>query len=73
MNRDEEILSGEFLKELTGYDLPSKQAQCLRRHNVFFIEGKNGEIKTTRAWLTEAARATKVEHDGDFNLDALSA
>jgi len=62
------IVGYELLKILTGYDLPSKQAQCLRAHNIFYMEGKNGQITTTRNWLDNAAK-DQTKPKSQLNLD----
>ena len=67
---DSFILDGPFIEALTGYNIPSKQADCLRRHNIFYIEGKGGTIRTTLAWVKQAGIPVNQTHD-EFNLSAL--
>lgn len=41
------IVTPKELEELTGFKRPAEQANCLRVHKIFYIEGKDGQIRTT--------------------------
>lgn len=61
------ILTSEQLEELTGYVLPNAQAKCLRSHNIFYVEGKDGQIRTTDVWVEQAGKASA--NTDKFNMD----
>ena len=42
-----ELLTEEDMQELTGYKLPSKQADCLRDHDIAFVTRADGRIRAT--------------------------
>lgn len=70
------ILTKDELEELTGYSTPSKQKEVLLRNGVYFVEGKEGRIRTTSEnirWpLATLARKSVSLSEGDgFNLEAL--
>ncbi len=62
------ILSKDELKELTGYVQPSDIAKCLRKHKIFYVEGKDGHIRTTDKWIEQAGQERQSDNDG-FNCD----
>ncbi len=41
------IITSPELVELTGYSRAADQASCLRSHGIFYVEGKDGRIRTT--------------------------
>lgn len=62
------ILDKEDLRQLTGYVQPSDVAKCLRKHKIYYIEGKDGQIRTTNKWIEQAGQALIANDDG-FDLD----
>ncbi len=68
--RQVEILDFPLIRKLTGYNSPAKQAECLRSHNIYYIEGKDGRVVTTSAWLAQAATNNVISAANDeVNLD----
>lgn len=66
------LIGPKEIKELTGYSLPSKQKECLQRHGIFFVEGRDGRIATTQEWVSQAASRDKSAGSQDeFDLEAL--
>lgn len=43
----EGIISDADIQELTGYQMPSKQCECLKSAGVFFIVRRDGRPRTT--------------------------
>lgn len=64
-----DIIDYPILKQLTGFDSPSKQADCLFRHNIFFLTGKDGKVITTSKWLEQASFSGQFSANDEVNLD----
>ncbi|QGV94597.1 DUF4224 domain-containing protein [Klebsiella pneumoniae] len=75
MNLDNEIISNADLERITGYKIPSKQSQCLRDAGIFFVEGRDGRPRTTRAHfnnpLAQRLRQNNVDNSLQPNFGAL--
>lgn len=63
-----DIIDFPALQKLTGFDSPSKQAECLRKHNIYYIEGKNGKIVTTSDWLSQANTISSANDEINLNF-----
>jgi hypothetical protein len=64
-----DIIDFPILKLLTGFDSPSKQAECLRNHKIYYIQGKDGKIVTTTKWLEQAPFSTSFSANDEINLN----
>tara|TARA_B110000438_G_C15813310_1_gene650730 strand:+ start:2055 stop:2342 length:288 start_codon:yes stop_codon:yes gene_type:complete len=64
-----DIIDCSMLQKLTGFNSPSKQAECLRKHNVYYIEGKDGQITTTSTWLAQAPLSNAFTANDKVNLN----
>lgn len=56
------IISYEDLKEITGYDSPSKVANCLSRQGIKYLLGKHSKPWTTLGALELAMGATFIHY-----------
>jgi hypothetical protein len=68
------ILTDQELEELTGYATPAKQREVLRKNGIYFVEGKNGRIRTTSEnirWPMSTLNMTHQRSDDGFNLEAI--
>ncbi|PSV18192.1 hypothetical protein C0W59_02860 [Photobacterium kishitanii] len=65
------IITSPELVELTGYSRAADQASCLRSHGIFYVEGKDGRIRTTWYHINHPASHRNNNNDG-FNLEALA-
>ena len=63
MNKN--FLSNEDLVELTGYKYPSKQAEILRAHRMFFITRRDGTLRLTWHHVENAGLNNKPYNDND--------
>lgn len=64
-----DIIDFPTLQILTGFDSPSKQAECLRKHNIYYIQGRDGKIVTTSKWLELAPSSNRFSANDKINLD----
>ena len=62
------ILTNDELEELTGYKRSVDVAKCLLKHKIYYVEGKDGQIKTTDKWVEQAGQSRAAKNDG-FNED----
>lgn len=65
------IVTDDDLAELTGYSAPGKQKECLDRHGIFYIEGRDGRIRTTWVHVNHPIRQRAAANQDGFNLEAL--
>lgn len=64
-----QVWTEEQLKKLTGFSRPKEQAECLRRHKIYYVEGKDGVIRTTDAWIEQAGNDRSSVNDDGFQPD----
>ena len=63
------VLGYEELTKITGYNTPSKVANCLSRQGIKYLEGKNSRPWTTLGALELAMGAT-LTHYGLSSLNS---
>jgi hypothetical protein len=62
------FLTDDDLFELTGYKIPSKQAEILCRHNINYVERRDGKLRVT--WTQVNKPGDKpANDDSGFNPD----
>lgn len=66
------IVTDNELAELTGYSVPGKQKQCLDRHGIFYIEGRDGKIRTTWGHINSPLKMRAPSNADGFNIEALN-
>jgi len=65
-----DILDHHAIQQLPGYESSAKQAECLSKHNIYYVVGKNGQISTTSTWLSQACTTSVINAANDeVNLD----
>ncbi|WP_019027946.1 DUF4224 domain-containing protein [Colwellia piezophila] len=64
-----DIIDFPFLQKLTGFNSPAKQAECLRQHNIYYIEGRDGKVVTTSKWLEQASFSGAFSANDEVNLE----
>lgn len=64
-----DIIDFPILRLLTGFESPAKQAECLRKHKIYYIEGKDGRVVTTSKWLEQASFSSPLSANDEINLD----
>lgn len=52
-NTDNSIIPDDVIAELTGYTVPSKQCETLRKAGIYFIERRDGRPRTTWAHFND--------------------
>ncbi|MBU3824169.1 MAG: DUF4224 domain-containing protein [Candidatus Oceanisphaera merdipullorum] len=72
MSNSRQIVSDDELTELTGFASTTKQKECLDQHGIFYIKGKNGQIRTTWGHINNPLKMRMPSNADGFNLEALS-
>jgi hypothetical protein len=67
MNPD--LLSQEDLVDLTGYQLPRKQAEVLARHKINYIQRRDGKLRVTWTQVNAQGAKQSANDESGFNVD----
>jgi hypothetical protein len=70
MNPD--LLTAADLFDLTGYKLPSKQAEVLSRHKINYIERRDGKLRVTWTQVNSPGNRQSANDESGFNADFMS-